>query len=184
MTIRACVLGTALSLFTLASHAESSGALAVASASFTDGGVIALEQVGPDPGCGSGGERTPQVSWSNLPEGTRSVALVMFDPDGGKGLGVVHWVAYNIDSEHGSLEEGIAGQTTQAVTVGRNSRGMMTYRGPCPPAGDNPHHYALTLIATDLAPGSLVEGLDRQGLMDALKDHALGGQSIVGRYGH
>ncbi|MDZ3991630.1 YbhB/YbcL family Raf kinase inhibitor-like protein [Pseudomonas sp. Teo4] len=160
------------------------GALSISSSSFTDGGMIALSQVGPDPACGSGEERTPQLSWENLPEGTRSLALVMFDPDGGKGLGVVHWVAYNIDPALDGLEQGAAGQTTQAVTVGRNSRGALAYRGPCPPAGDNPHHYALTLIATDLPPGSLAEGLDRQGLLEALQGHALGAQSLVGRYGH
>jgi len=161
-----------------------SGALSISSSSFTDGGVIALQQVGPDPACGAGEERTPQLSWKNLPAGTRSLALVMFDPDGGKGIGVVHWLAYNIDPAIDGLEEGKFALTTQAVTVGRNSRGTLTYRGPCPPAGDNPHHYALTLIATDIPIGTLPEGLDRNGLMELLQGHALGAQSLVGRYGH
>lgn len=126
------------------------GAMSVSSSSFTDGGVIALQQVGQDPACGAGEERTPQLSWDNLPAGTRSLALIMFDPDGGKGVGVVHWVAYNIDPEHDGLKEGMAGVSGPYVTVGRNSRGTQSYRGPCPPVYDNPHHYALTLIATDL----------------------------------
>lgn len=176
-----------LALLPLTAHAAQvnhSPALAISSSSFTDGGVIALQQVGPDPACGSGEEKTPQVSWKNLPQGTRSLVLVMFDPDGGKGLGVVHWLAYDIDPASGGLDEGTAGQSSQLLKVGRNSRGTLQYRGPCPPAGDNPHHYALTLIATDLAPGNLAEGLDRQQLMDALQGHALGAQSLVGRYGH
>lgn len=70
------------------------------------------------------------------------------------------------------------------MTVGRNSRGTLSYRGPCPPAGDNPHHYALTLIATDLPLGTLPEGTDRSGLLQLLQGHALGAQSPVGRYGH
>lgn len=161
-----------------------SAALAISSSSFTDGGVIALQQVGPDPACGAGEGRTPQLSWKNLPYGTQSLALVMFDPDGGKGLGVVHWIAYDIDPALGALEEGAGWQTSQALIVGRNSHGTMTYRGPCPPAGDKPHHYALTLIATDLPLGTLPEALDRNGLLELLQGHALGAQSLVGRYGH
>ncbi|WP_449432867.1 YbhB/YbcL family Raf kinase inhibitor-like protein [Pseudomonas putida] len=183
MSIKPWLLAALMPCTAIAANNDS-GALAVSSSSFTDGGVIAMQQVGPDPACGSGEERTPQLSWVNLPEGTRSLALVMFDPDGGKGLGVVHWLAYNIDPALDGLDEGAAGQTSSAVTVGRNSRGTTAYRGPCPPAGDNPHHYALTLIATDLAPGNLAEGLDRQGLMEALQGHALGAQSLVGKYGH
>lgn len=160
------------------------GALSISSASFTDGGVIALQQVGPDPACGAGEQVTPQLSWENLPEGTQSLALIMFDPDGGKGIGVVHWIAYNIDPAQDGLKEGAAALTGQHVTVGRNSRGTLSYRGPCPPAGDNPHHYALTLIATDLPIGTLPEGLDRSGLLQLLQGHALGAQSLVGRYGH
>lgn len=164
--------------------AAGQGALSISSSSFTDGGVIALQQVGPDPACGAGEERTPQLSWDNLPAGTRSLALVMFDPDGGKGIGVVHWVAYNIDPAQDGLKEGTAGLTGPGVTVGRNSRGTLSYRGPCPPAGDNPHHYALTLIATDLPLGTLPDGLDRSGLLQLLQGHALGAQSLIGRYGH
>lgn len=162
------------------SGAAQAAPLSVTSSSFSDGGHITLAQVGSDSTCGNGQEHSPQLSWSNLPEGTRSVALVMFDPDGAKGLGVVHWVAYNIDAARGELAEG----ASDGITVGKNVKGATAYRGPCPPAGDNPHHYALTLIATDLAPNSLPDGLDRDGLLKALQGHALGGQSIVGRYGH
>lgn len=154
--------------------------LTITSTSFADGGTLPLAQIGADTQCGKGQERSPQVSWKNLPEGTLSVALVMFDPDGAKGLGVIHWVAYNIDARRGELAEGV----TEGISTGKNVKGATAYRGPCPPAGDNPHHYNLTLIATDLAPGTLPEGLDRDGLLKALQGHALGGQSLVGLYGH
>ncbi|WDY55649.1 YbhB/YbcL family Raf kinase inhibitor-like protein [Pseudomonas sp. PSKL.D1] len=177
-------LFAALLPFTALAAGTGSGALSISSSSFTDGGVIALQQVGPDPACGAGEEQTPQLSWDNLPAGTRSLALVMFDPDGGKGLGVVHWVAYNIDPALDGLKEGTGGVTSSTITVGRNSRGTSAYRGPCPPAGDNPHHYALTLIATDIPVGTLPAELDRNGLLTLLQGHALGAQSLVGRYGH
>ncbi|WEK28345.1 MAG: YbhB/YbcL family Raf kinase inhibitor-like protein [Candidatus Pseudomonas phytovorans] len=183
MNLKVWLFATLLPCSALAAG-NNQGALSVNSSSFTDGGVIALQQVGPEPACGAGEGRTPQISWSNLPEGTRSLALIMFDPDGAKGLGVVHWLAYNIDPEQDGLKEGTAGSSGQYVTVGRNSRGTLSYRGPCPPAGDNPHHYALTLISTDLPLGTLPEGLDRSGLLQLLQNHALGAQSLVGRYGH
>ncbi len=137
------------------------GAMSVSSSSFTDGGVIALQQVGQDPACGAGEERTPQLSWDNLPAGTRSLALIMFDPDGGKGVGVVHWVAYNIDPEHDGLKEGMAGVSGPYVTVGRNSRGTQSYRGPCPPMRRQPpslrpdpdcHRPALGYLARGAGP--------------------------------
>jgi len=183
MNCKPRLLVAMLAFCTTAASADTAG-LTISSSSFTDGGMIALPQVGADPACGSGEERTPQLSWDNLPDGTRSVALVMFDPDGGKALGVVHWIAYNIDPAPGSLEEGAAGQSTQTLTLGRNARGNPTYRGPCPPTGDSPHHYVLTLIATDVEPGSLPPGLDRPGLLEALQGRALGAQSLVGKYGH
>lgn len=172
-------LAGAIALLAL-SGAVQAAPLSIHSTSFNDGGRIALAQIGADANCGKGQQMSPQVSWSNLPEGTRSVALLMFDPDGAKGLGVSHWVAYNIDPAPGHLAEG----ASEGFSLGRNVRGDSAYRGPCPPMGDNPHHYALTLIATDLAPGSLPEGLDREGLLKALHGHALGGMSIVGLYGH
>lgn len=96
MNVKPWLLAALLPCTALA-NSSNQGALSISSSSFTDGGVIALQQVGPDPACGAGEERTPQLSWENLPAGTRSLALIMFDPDGGKGIGVVHWVAYNID---------------------------------------------------------------------------------------
>ena len=172
-------LAGAIALLALTGVAQAAP-LSIHSTAFKDGGTVPLAQVGPDANCGKGQGLSPQVSWKNLPEGTRSVALLMFDPDGAKGLGVSHWVAYNIDAKRGEIAEG----ASEGITVGKNIRGDTAYRGPCPPAGDNPHHYALTLIASDLAPDALPAGLDGEGLIKALQGHALGGQSLIGLYGH
>ncbi|WP_462402493.1 YbhB/YbcL family Raf kinase inhibitor-like protein [Pseudomonas sp. Marseille-QA0332] len=169
---------------TAAFTAAQAAPLSISSESFQDNAFIGLDLVGKDPSCGAGKEWSPHVRWSGLPQGTRSIALVMFDPDGAKGLGVVHWVAYNIDVRRGSVNAGAARFQSHSMTVGRNSSGAETYKGPCPPAGDNPHHYVLTLIASDLPPAQLPSGLDRAGLLEALQGHALGAQSIVGLYGH
>jgi len=153
----------------------------VTSSAFGDNGVIPADYAGAGD-CGGKNVSLP-VAWSNLPAKTKSVAVLVFDPDGAAGLGVSHWVAYNIAAERGELKagEGQAGSNFN-FTMGPNVAGAPAYRGMCPPVGDRPHHYVLTVVATDLAPGSLPAGLGRDALLAALKGHALGGQSVVGLY--
>jgi Raf kinase inhibitor-like YbhB/YbcL family protein len=152
------------------------------STSFADAGMIPTLYGGNTDGCGGNGI-SPQVSWSNLPAGTKSVAVLLADPDGANGLGVSHWVVYNISSGRGKLRQGEGQVDGDGVTVGKNVGGATAYRGMCPPVGDLPHHYIMTVVATDLDPAVLPPGLTREALLAALKGHALGGQSIVGRYG-
>jgi phosphatidylethanolamine-binding protein (PEBP) family uncharacterized protein len=67
------------------------------SAAFKDGEVVPAKYAGAHPGRNCGGDNvSPQLSWSNAPEKTKSFAMVMTDPEGGRGLGSVHWVAYGI----------------------------------------------------------------------------------------
>ena len=175
----AAVLAAMLSLSVGFAYAEG---MKVTSTAFSDGGVMPAMYAGDAAGCGGKGV-SPQVSWSNLPAGTKTVAILLFDPDGNKGLGVSHWVAYNIASEAGQLKQGDGQVDGPDVTVGKNISGAQAYRGACPPAGDIPHHYVLTVIASDLAPMSLPKGLNRDELLAALKGHTFIGQSVVGRYG-
>ncbi|MGH8822683.1 MAG: YbhB/YbcL family Raf kinase inhibitor-like protein [Rhodoferax sp.] len=154
----------------------------VSSSAYADGGVIPVEHGGNSGTCGGQNVSLP-VAWSNLPPKARSVAVLVLDPDGAGGLGVSQWVAYNIDAARGQLKSGEAQVTGPGFTVGVNAAGIEAYRGMCPPVGDVPHHYVLTVIASDLAPVALPVGLDRNALLAALKGHALGGQSVVGRYG-
>jgi Raf kinase inhibitor-like YbhB/YbcL family protein len=153
----------------------------VTSSAFADNTVMPAEHAGAGD-CG-GRNVSPPVAWRDLPAKARSVAVLVFDPDGAAGLGVSHWVAYNIPAERGELQAG-EGQPSAnpAFTMGPNVAGAPAYRGACPPVGDRPHHYVLTVIASDLAPGALPAGLGRDALLAALKGHALGGQSVVGLY--
>jgi Raf kinase inhibitor-like YbhB/YbcL family protein len=178
LTIFTALIGTTLSLCASIAHAE---AMKVSSSSFSENGVIPALHGGNTGDCGGKGV-SPQISWANLPAGSKSVAVLAFDPDGAKGLGVSHWVAYNIAAERGKLKQG-EGQTDGAgATVGKNVAGQTAYRGMCPPVGDAPHHYIFTVVATDLEPNALPPGLSREDLLAALKGHALGGQSTVGYY--
>lgn len=171
--------GALLSLYAVLVHAAG---MEVKSESWADGASIPKQYshngtASDGSQCGGGGV-SPQVSWSNLPPNAKSVAIFMYDPDGATGPGLSHWVAYNIPAERGQLKQGDPG-----VTVGKNMRGEAAYRGPCPPTGQVPHHYVVTVYATDLAPNSLPAGMTREELMAALKGHALEGQSFVGRFG-
>src|SRR6478736_8220552 len=97
----------------------------VASSAFAENGNIPSVHAG-DGECGGKGV-SPQVSWHNLPAGAKSVAILMFDPDGAKGLGVSHWVAYNIAASRGQLKSGEGQADSNGMLVGKNSAGAAAY---------------------------------------------------------
>jgi Raf kinase inhibitor-like YbhB/YbcL family protein len=158
----------------------------VTSSSWKDNAMMARKYAGKlasNPNC-VGDNVSPQLSWSNAPPATNSFAIVMIDPDGSNGLGSVHWVAYDIPATKTSLKEGEANAPGPNIVYGDNSMPNGVYRGPCPPPGLRPHHYVITVIATDLAPDALQPGLTRDALLAALKGHALASSSHIGRFAH
>lgn len=155
------------------------------SPAFADGSAMAKKYAGyhPDrqPPCG-GENVSPPLAWSNPPAGTKSFAIVMQDPDGGRGVGSNHWVAYGIPATRTGLKEGEASEPPKEWTSGKNTIGTDHYFGPCGPAGDAPHHYIITVIATSVEPGQLRPGLTREELLQTLRGKALAPASVVGRY--
>lgn len=115
------------------------------------------------------------------PPGTRSFAITMFDPDGAKGFGIVHWVMYGIPASTTLLAAG--GEPPAGAHMGLNISGQAAYRGPCPPVGEIAHHYVVQIYALDLAPDAVAAGLTRDALLAAIKDHVLANTSIVMRFG-
>jgi Raf kinase inhibitor-like YbhB/YbcL family protein len=158
----------------------------ITSPTVIDGGMLAQKNAGTNPdnkNC-DGQNVSPELAWSSPPANTKSYAIIMFDPVGRGGLGVVHWVAYDIPASKTSLKEGEASQPSSEFKGGKNIRGQSTYFGPCPPIGDKPHPYIVTLVATDLEPGTLKPDMTRDELGAAITGHVLGATSIVTRYGH
>jgi len=151
----------------------------VTSSSFTEGDTIP-NRYGADI-CGGGGVSL-QVSWSGTPAAARSMVVLLIDADGAAGLTVPHWLVYNLLPSRGELREGEAQGPKADITLGTNVSGQQAYRGMCPPTGDSPHHYYLSVIATDIAPGALKPGLNESELRTALRGHALVAQSYFGRY--
>lgn len=158
----------------------------ITSSAVQDGGMLAQKNAGNNPqnkNC-DGQNVSPPLAWTNPPANTKSYAIIMFDPVGRGGLGVVHWVAYDIPATKTSLTEGEASSPSTEFKGGKNTPGSLTYLGPCPPIGDKPHPYIITLIATDIEPGTLKPEMTRDELGAALTGHIRGATSIVTRYGH
>ncbi|AXL50765.1 PEBP family protein [Paraburkholderia caffeinilytica] len=163
-----------------AANVRAADAFALSSPGLADGGTLDSSHAASANNCG-GGNVSPALQWRNAPAGTKSYAITIFDPDGAKGLGIVHWVLYGIAPSATGLG---AGAPPPAGSVGGTNRtGGPGYYGPCPPVGDIPHHYFAQVYALDLAPDALPAGLTRDALQAAIKDHVLAAASTVLRYG-
>lgn len=170
-------VATAFALHAPITHAAD--AFVLTSPGLTDGATLAASHAASARDCG-GGNVSPALQWRHAPAGTRSYAVSIFDPDGAKGLGIVHWVQYGIPASVDSLAEG--GPMPTGSVGGVNRTGQPGYYGPCPPVGEIAHHYVVQAYALDLAPDALPAGLTRDALLAALKDHVLAATSIVLRY--
>ncbi|WP_122032561.1 YbhB/YbcL family Raf kinase inhibitor-like protein [Aliivibrio sp. EL58] len=130
-----------LVLLTLASF--SSQAFEVSSKDIHEGQLMSSEFVFSGMGC-TGDNISPQLSWKDAPEGTKSFAITVFDPDAPTGSGWWHWLALNIPANVSSVAQG---SPMKNVLQTKNDFGTMSYGGACPPAGDGMHRYQYTVWA-------------------------------------
>ena len=183
MRIRASILLGALALFAFGGvqGAHAQGVFTLSSTGFKDGERLATKFAGnnkSNPNC-VGENISPALSWANPPEGTKSYAILMFDIDGRPPGGVSHWVAYGIPASVTGFAEGEVSKPSDKYVGGQSLMKLANYFGPCTPPGP-PHHYIFTLMATDLEPTALKEGMTRDELIKALDGHAKGATSLVG----
>lgn len=150
-------------------HPNERMAFTLTSPAFADGAAIPTQYT-----C-DGDDRSPRLSWTGVPDGARSLALVLDDPDAPRGT-FTHWVVYDLPVELTELAEGATDGTQ-----GRNSFGRSGYGGPCPPPGDNPHRYRFRLYALDL-PTIALEAGTREELEQKIDTHVLGTAHLMGRY--
>jgi len=145
------------------------------SPAFKDGGTI------PSKYTCDGDDVSPPLEWSNVPEDTKSLALICDDPDAPMGTWV-HWVLYGLPADTTSLPEGVpTNEAIEGVALqGTNDFKRIGYGGPCPPPG-KPHRYFFKLYALDteldLKPGAKKKDLEK-----AMKGHVLAKGQLVGRY--
>ena len=166
-----------------AQSANAQGVFTLSSTSFKDGERLATKMAGnnkSNPNC-VGENVSPQLSWSGTPDGTKSFALTMVDPEGRGGLGVFHWVSYGIPVNVTSFAEGEVSKTSDKYVGGKSTQGVGNYSGPCTPPG-SPHHYTFKVIATDLDPKELPPGLTLPELESKLNGHVKGAAGLVGLF--
>lgn len=124
-----------------------------------------------------GGDLSPPLSWSGIPAGTKSLALVMDDPDAPVG-NWDHWILFNLPPQINGFEENM--KSVPAGTIsGKNSWKRLGYGGPCPP--DREHRYFFKLYALDTL-FDLKEGITKKELEAAMQNHILEKAELMGRY--
>ena len=121
----------------------------------------------------------PELSWSDVPSGTVSLALIMEDPDVPRNLRpdglFVHWMVWNM----AATLQGIPENTEPQGVVGRNSSGAIGYRGPCPPDRMHRYYFRLYALDTELTVDS---GATKGDVLRAMTGHILAQCELMGRY--
>jgi len=153
-------------------------ALALTSSAFSHNGPI------PKLYTCQGKDSSPALAWSGLPEGTKSLALIVDDPDApdpaAPKMTWVHWVLYNIPVSATGLKEAVApGALPAGTREGTNDWKRTGYGGPCPPVGR--HRYFHKLYALDAVLPDLKNPTKPQ-LEQAMKGHVLGRVELLGTY--
>jgi len=149
-------------------------ALAISSTAFSNGGMI------PSRYTCDGANISPPLQWSGLPAGTKTVALIVDDPDA-PAKTWVHWVVYDLPANTTQLPENIKPQENLAGggKQGTNDFKKIGYGGPCPPSGT--HRYFFKLYAVDIQT-SLGPGATKDELLKTMESHVLAQGELVGKY--
>ncbi len=132
-----------------AAPAWAAGKLTLESKDVKPGSTLSDKQVFGGMGC-SGANLSPELSWKNAPEGTKSFVLTVYDPDAPTGSGWWHWIVYDIPATAAGLPEGAGSGKAplpEGAMQGRTDFGTPGFGGACPPPGDKPHRYVFTLYA-------------------------------------
>jgi Raf kinase inhibitor-like YbhB/YbcL family protein len=163
-------------LFSLPALAAETSTFTVTSTSYKDGAEI------PQKFTCEGGDANPQLAFSGLPANTKSLAIIVDDPDAADPAKPertwVHWVVYDIAPTTQSIPES-KGEAPPYARVGKNDFGKTTWGGPCPPVGK--HRYFHKVYALDTMLGDLKQPTKAQ-LEAAMKGHILAEAQLVATY--
>lgn len=121
-----------------------------------------------------GEDVSPPLTFRDIPAGTKTLALIMDDPDAPNGT-FDHWIVWNLTPGQNSLSEG-----AKVPNQGKNSFRETEYGGPCPPPG-KPHRYFFKLYALDTII-NLPNGSTKSQLEEAMEGHILARAELVGTY--
>jgi len=124
---------------------------------------------------------SPQLSWGTVPDGTKSIAIIVEDPDAPRGT-FLHWILYNLPPATTKLPEHVPEdrRLPRGGEQGMNDMRTVGYFGPCPPPG-RPHRFFFRLYALDTMLGTLSGG-GSQAFHKAVEGHVLGEGELMGTY--
>lgn len=155
-------------------YGEGDKTMEIKSSAFENNGMI------PSKYTCDGSDISPQLTWSGVPEGAKSLALISDDPDAPMGTWV-HWVAYNIPPNINELKEGfptdkkLSDGTLQGITDFKR----IGYGGPCPPSGTHRYYFKLYALNKKV---NLDAGATKKQLLDVIKDSVIAECQLVGKY--
>ena len=170
-----------------ATAANAAGIFTLKSTTFADGKIMPKKVANNNPSNPNcvGDNISPELSWSNVPDGTKSLVLLMSDPEGRAPSGVSHWVAYGIPPSVTGFAEGETSKDSENYVGGKSTMGVGHYSGPCTPPNASAHHYTFILIATDFDPKELPPGLTREDVIAKFGPapaHLKGSTGLVGLF--
>ena len=120
-----------------------------------------------------GKDVSPQLSWEEVPDKTKSFALSVTDPDA-PGRTWIHWLVHDIPKDVRSIEQGGLPKGAKQV---ENDFGIKEYGGPCPPSGT--HRYIFTLYALGI---ERLEGVNKRNFVDKVEEHTVDKAALKGLY--
>jgi Raf kinase inhibitor-like YbhB/YbcL family protein len=166
-----------LALVPIAGAGTAAMALTLTSSAFKNGGVIPSQYT-----C-EGKDISPPLAWEDVPDGTKSFALIIDDPDApdpkAPKIVWVHWLLYNLPADTRELGEGAAtAGVPRGAAGGVNNFKNNSYGGPCPPVGRHRYFHKLYALDTTLA----LKNPTKPALEAAMKGHVLASAELVGTY--
>jgi Raf kinase inhibitor-like YbhB/YbcL family protein len=150
--------------------AQDGATITVSSNAMTDGEDIPVEFT-----C-DGEDVPPDVAWADIPADTVEIMVVVDDPDAPSGT-FTHWTVWGLEPDASPLDADLPAGAVE----GTNDFGDVGYRGPCPPEGDDPHHYRFRVLALDSSL-DLPEGAALSELTAAIDDRVIGQGQLQATY--
>jgi Raf kinase inhibitor-like YbhB/YbcL family protein len=152
---------------------KNSGGLILKSSAFKEGDTIPAKHT-----C-DGDNVNPLLEIRNIPTGTKSLAVIVEDPDATRGVTFDHWLVWNIEPKTQYISED---NVPFGAVQGKNSEGHERYYGPCPLRGNSPHRYIFKVLALDVVL-DLPAGSVKADLEKAMAGHILDQAKLMGLYG-
>jgi Raf kinase inhibitor-like YbhB/YbcL family protein len=171
--------------FSIAAAASASAQFILTSTDVHAGQMMANAQVFKGMDC-TGGNLSPALQWEGAPAGAKSFALTIYDPDAPTGSGWWHWVVYNIPATATRLAGGAGsagGALPAGATQGNTDFGVPGYGGACPPKGDKPHHYIMTVFALNVDKLDLPASATAAYVGFNIRAHSMAKATLTALYG-